>query len=116
MNELVVLQDIPRMHLCAVCPIPGHCCKKFPIWGQGELQFAKDTWKEEATDFMQSKGLPFLPLEVRRESSLDKVNVLFWCPKLTAEGKCSIYSTRPNTCRIFVPGSDPLCCFGRIVE
>lgn len=70
---------------------------------------------EEAQAFLDDEKLPFTPLRVIEEVTYEDGTVgvipIFGCTHVTAEGRCSIYETRPETCRIFVPGSDHLCVF-----
>jgi len=62
---------------------------------------------------MDEKGWPFVPVK-HAPFLLDGVKVdawLFTCSALNAEGRCSIYETRPQLCRDFKAGSDPLCVY-----
>lgn len=85
----------------------------------GELEFPKDGWQEAATSEMQRRGVPFRPLEINREFTVageEMVNVWFGCPKVTPEGRCSIYQDRPETCKAFTPGASSLCVFALLKE
>jgi Fe-S-cluster containining protein len=120
-RELVQIGEVAQMQLCAICPEPGHCCRRFFLnWAGGEeLTFWKDGWKAAALEAMHSLGLPFEPFEIRQtfttDDGIEYVTVHFNCPKVTAEGRCSIYESRPETCRRYRPGSDGLCVFSRLM-
>lgn len=102
------------MSLCSICPEPGRCCKKFCL--PAAPTFWKSSWEEDAQHWVEQQGVPFAPhshgpVHVDEESGEEFVLVWFHCPEVTAEGRCGIYENRPDTCRIFVPGSDQLCAF-----
>lgn len=78
-------------------------------------------WKDEGLDgaqrYLVFKGNPFTVIDWQSETFKDKDSGREWarlicsCPKVTTDGKCSIYETRPLTCRRYAPGSDQLCVF-----
>lgn len=110
------------MHLCSVCPEPGHCCRRFDLSRGGQqIVYWKDTWEQDyQADFAENK-YPFVATGIREEYSVQdqsdpdfgKQYVSLWysCPKVTSEGRCSIYKNRPMLCRTFLPGSSALCVF-----
>lgn len=107
------------MSACATCPRPGACCVAFPLSLPlpRDYEQAKLEWQE----WLARTGLnwPFellRPLEdgAQREwqqylGAGDKVIWRFTCPKLGADGRCTIYAERPQPCRDFEPLSDSLC-------
>lgn len=109
---LPILQTTPAS-LCDTCPEPGRCCKQFCL--PAAPSFWLKSWREDAQKWLDDNGLPFAPHShskriVRdRESGDDYVLVWFGCNHLTPEGRCGMYETRPETCRIFEPASDSLC-------
>jgi Fe-S-cluster containining protein len=103
------------MSACDTCAKPGACCHDFALNGRnGGLRFDADNWQWQAEEKMEFYGMPFKPLRIdpqkhdgEADSSL--VAVRFTCPKVTPEGRCSIYETRPQLCRDYAAGSDKLC-------
>jgi Fe-S-cluster containining protein len=61
----------------------------------------------EAAEHMAMRaGLPFRPLIQLPDGS----DWLWWCPALDDRtGRCTIYADRPQLCRDYAAGSDPLC-------
>lgn len=97
------------MSLCDTCAQPGHCCRKFDL-GTSRGEVLVPEYEDPATvlDWFTSEPLPFEPLE--RKKAGEGASTWWWtCPKVTAEGRCSIYADRPQLCRQFEAGSDPLC-------
>jgi Fe-S-cluster containining protein len=77
-----------------------------------------DNWQQDAQKWVDERGLDFKATSINQKFHDDEtgkvyVSVHYDCPNLTPDGRCGIYETRPNLCRIFVPGTDPLCVFGR---
>jgi len=103
------------MSACDTCTKPGACCHDFALNGRsGGLRFDADNWQIEAENRMEQYGMPFIPLRVDMEKidpvkEAGFVGVRFTCPKVTPEGRCSIYETRPQLCRDYKAGSDKLC-------
>lgn len=100
------------MSTCDTCTHPGACCSGFTIGGK---HFNIDNWKIEAENFMELYGLyyfkPVRPL-VEQLSSYPpegKTLVQFDCERLGADGRCTDYENRPETCRVYEAKSDPLC-------
>jgi Fe-S-cluster containining protein len=111
-SALVVLNDDPRLQLCSICPTPGRCCKEFFIPGLGRGLFQGESWREEAAAQLEREDLPYEPIRaIARTCMPGWVMVVFGCKHVTAEGCCSIYEERPDTCRIFIPTTDELCVF-----
>ncbi len=113
MKSIVPHSDTPQMMLCTICPKPGFCCTGLVLSNvSGTLWFKKDSWKIEAKKFLESCGLEmFEPYGVVGESASGMVAPSFRFNKLTSEGRCGIYSSRPQLCRDYEPMSDHLCCF-----
>lgn len=90
-----------RGGLCDACISPGACCKRLVISGGGlELPMSH----EKAEHLIMHHRQPFRP-SAQRESG-----VWEWtCYQLQPDGRCGIYETRPQLCRDFKPGEDPLC-------
>lgn len=114
----VLQQDHPLMSLCSVCPKPGMCCRNFPLFNtksKEEVTFWEATWREDAKKFLLEMGLPFEPVAVRStyetEDKLKYITALYSCPKVTVDGRCSIYQDRPQLCRKYLPGNSDICCF-----
>lgn len=111
-RNLPILRTEATQSFCAICPDPGHCCRKF--------YFHRTYWKDEGLDAAQSElnswNSPFIikdwqPQTFKADSGREYAGVICSCSKVTAEGRCSIYENRPRTCRVFAAGSDPLCVF-----
>lgn len=121
--ELVVLSQSAPMLLCDVCPKPGNCCKDFSLFtSDGEITYWEDTWESDSRADLDKRSMPFVGGINRQFSVTDKdspdfgrtyVSLYYSCSKLDDLGRCSIYETRPDLCRSFVPGSCPLCVFGK---
>jgi Fe-S-cluster containining protein len=118
-NELVQIGETPVMALCSLCPEPGHCCKKFALSLGGYSK--REDWVGQARQELRDRGLPFQPLTIQRDYAVEdqnspdfrseRVTLYFYCPKLSKDGRCTIYPFRPDVCRVFVPASDTLCVF-----
>lgn len=87
---------------CDTCPVPGNCCRFFELQG-GEFAVGKSYL--ETLVLLATRFVPFMPL-VR--SPIFK-GWRFWCPNLGRDGRCTDYENRPDTCRKYEVGSDPLC-------
>lgn len=74
---------------CARCRC-GACCEEFAV-PMGQIKTDEDAW-------------------LAHHGTVRDGWLYFECPckKLTPEGQCSIYETRPNMCRTYPPGS-PEC-------
>lgn len=100
------------MSACDTCPKPGNCCRLFTLSGT----FWDDTDIAEQWKLYEGK-YPFVPVRrkagyafvIDQESGRMYSSWQFSCPKLGPDGRCTIYETRPDTCRVFEPGSDPIC-------
>ena len=101
------------MSACDTCIKPGACCHDFALNGRdGGLYFNEGNWQVEAEEKMAFYGMPFKPLRVDpmfQDAHPGLVSLRFTCPKVTPEGRCSIYETRPQLCRDYAAGSDKLC-------
>ena len=90
------------MSLCDTCMKPGACCQRLFLTGAGGEAEAPKSF-EAAEHFAMRSGLPFRPL-YQTEAAWH-----WWCTALGSDGRCTIYENRPQLCRDFKPGSDPLC-------
>ena len=114
---LVVLNDVPQMHLCSVCAKPGACCSNFVLSSNSfDGVFWLDEWPVEAQRMLHERGLPFVPLHVSGimfdAAGRGYGYGRFGCDKLLPSGLCGIYDTRPYVCSSFVPASNRLCIYG----
>ncbi len=86
----------PRVE-CRRC---GGCCRTFVL-------SVGDARPLEAYEMVRDQGERlemFFPVGMNREGRL-----LWSCRWRGTDGLCLDYKNRPDTCRIFIPGSDPLC-------
>ena len=101
------------MSLCDVCLSPGACCQRMAlssslirrVWMPGGEGRAHDPMsRDRAEHLMIAAGLPFIP-------SHQQANGVwrYGCTQLQPNGRCGAYEERPQVCRDFKPGSDPLC-------
>jgi Fe-S-cluster containining protein len=89
------------------CTHPGACCRGFVL----NHPFNEDDWQQQAKDLMEQVDLPFMR-PVRRfitSETLWKNGVMFDCDRLGADGRCTDYENRPQLCRDYQAGEDPLC-------
>lgn len=100
------------MSLCDTCKAPGHCCRSLTLYGNDldspdmsdDEAIAILEWFAEYEKETFGWEVPFIPY------GRDSVGAIkFMCPKLGDDGRCTIYETRPSTCRDFEPASGPLC-------
>ncbi|WP_431860063.1 YkgJ family cysteine cluster protein [Azospirillum sp.] len=85
--------------LCDTCIRPGACCFGFELGARTHRQIGLELLAMVARQWM-----PFVPL-YRRDNGFWR----WWCPLLGADGRCTDYANRPETCRIYDPGEDFLC-------
>lgn len=104
------------MSLCNKCIKPGSCCNNFVLSGHGFGTEYESEWREVGAKRVERFGLPFIPIRFEQSAtSLKDTDVPPWglirysCSKVTEDGRCSIYSTRPQLCRSYKAGSDGLC-------
>lgn len=98
------------MASCDTCRAPGSCCRGF-VLNIGRVP--EEVWREYSQAIVRDYGLPFVPARVSVMHGVDGsggVAVMFDCPLLGADGRCTDYANRPRTCINFDPGSDFLCC------
>lgn len=102
---------VAGMSACDRCFQPGACCKGFHLTGVSG-------WMDEGRDVVEARAreslLPFhavAPATVYNdpESGKDYQTWTWNCPKVSADGRCTIYDTRPDLCRNYAPASDGLC-------
>lgn len=93
---------------CDTCRAPGNCCRGF-VLNIGPLPSM--IWRHAAQATMDKHGLPFRPVRVsvRHDYGPDQVAVVFDCPLLGADGRCTEYKTRPLVCHDYQAGHDALC-------
>ena len=112
-GNLVAKVQPPKASACDTCRRPGECCKLFTL----NIHAPVSRWHEEMREKLDRHGLEFItpisPSPVARALHPDKpellMNGFFSCTRLGDDGRCSDYENRPELCRIFEPGSDPLC-------
>lgn len=97
------------MSLCDTCIQPGNCCRGFVLVGKG---FSPDNWQQEAQDLVNRNGMPFFKavrptLQLYRDS--DVIGAFYNCDRLGADGRCTDYENRPQTCVRYEAGADALC-------
>ena len=99
------------MSLCNVCPDPGHCCKIMEITLPGE----GEPYKEPSLALANARFVQIPQVAVGHSYN---GCVLFECPLLSDEGRCTDYENRPKMCgENYPPMLDGLCVFyGRIHE
>jgi Fe-S-cluster containining protein len=123
MSELLPILH-PAMQLCSICPSLSACCKGLMLNYPNDdgvrvhESFWIENWQQDAQKWVDDRGLDFKASSIAETfhddaSGRDYVTVSYDCPNLTAAGRCGIYETRPKLCRIFVPGTNELCVFGR---
>lgn len=101
--------------MCEVCPDPGKCCRRLHLDGPRDIYF----WKTIGTPLhalvkMAEYWFPFLPVEACEyvpEGGGEARSYWYRCPELQPNGRCGIYEHRPQLCRDFKPGSNPLCVY-----
>ncbi len=79
---------------CMVCR--GACCETIVIPAQMAIFFDAEWRRIRGRDVALGACDPRVP---------DSWEIPCACPKLTADGLCGIYDTRPLICRHFEPGS-----------
>lgn len=118
--------------LCDRCFQPGECCKKLYLWIRDQIvgapagvpiSFPLDTWRADAAVWLAEQRATYKERGVDMPLQADHVGGIWWhegekrwyaqirwsCPALLPNGRCGIYATRPELCRVFEPGSDSLC-------
>jgi Fe-S-cluster containining protein len=127
-NLLPILREHGApMSLCAICPVPGACCRGFTLSYLDKNEdessrqaptFWLDTWMQDAQAWVDERDLPFFPSRIdetlyAEDTGRAYVSVRFDCVCLRPDGRCGIYETRPKLCRQYVPLQDELCKFPR---
>ncbi len=102
------------MSLCDRCYAPGACCRDLYLNAHIETGADPD---EVMRNLRDSEGRPY-PFRVVSERhgpllydqpGYEAGRYRWGCDKLSADGRCSIYATRPDTCRLYEPRADALC-------
>jgi Fe-S-cluster containining protein len=60
--------------------------------------------REDAEHLVLENGAPFIPA-----AQMASGEWFFSCTQLQTDGRCGAYEDRPQVCRSYVAGSDPLC-------
>lgn len=113
--------------LCESCFAPGQCCKRLHLYRKGEeITYWADEGLAGVLREMEDDGLPFTPRNPKQFFTVDKLGdenhgrrymtVEYNCPWLLPNGRCGSYENRPDVCRVFEPGSEPLCVHWRGAE
>jgi len=103
--------------LCDRCRDPGACCRRFPlsVWFWDHMPITQQ-WHEmrERQGLWQGRPIPFVPIEPdrrwpdRRKAGMSQW--LFRCEALGSDGRCTIYSVRPDApCKLYLPAEDQMC-------
>lgn len=115
------------MSMCDRCFMPGACCKRMRISSRHEdgAFYPVVVWDDappgKAREAARDMGLPFQPIEksetwTDEESGRTYSTWDYKCPKLGADGRCTIYEDRPQLCRSYAPRSDQLCVHFHALE
>jgi hypothetical protein len=95
---------------CDRCYAPGACCKRFSL---GSDRNGWSNWVGDGQKVLIDNDLPFVIVDSYgpfTDSDGCEYEVNFYgCPKLGADGRCTIYDSRPKLCRDFTPLSTGLC-------
>lgn len=87
---------------------PGACCKRLTLSGGPRTSLDENIGSpmsfERAEHIAMTLSIPFRPSSQRLDGTWE-----WTCDALTTSGRCGIYDDRPLLCRMFTPGSDPLC-------
>lgn len=93
------------MSMCDVCLSPGACCRRMSLSGGNPVaNIAGPMSRERAEHLALHHGLPFVPGEQKLDGTW-----YYSCTQLQKDGRCGIYEERPDLCRRYDAGSDPLC-------
>lgn len=112
---MIPIKSLP-VHACDICPVPGQCCKNFPLnigtfWEGGDEEAAA---KKRISDWT---GVDHVEVSSKERfydefgSGLPYVFFKWRCTKLSPRGRCTIYDSRPDFCRDYPPGYDAMCVF-----
>lgn len=112
-----------------MCPEPGHCCRAFNLANKdGPVTVWLDSPELSAADFLGGRRYPFVYLgtyglqdsgfedSYKAADGREYAVAKFGCPKVSDEGRCTIYKDRPHLCRDFTPASTALCVFHGLTE
>lgn len=108
---------LPDIDCIKECPDLGACCRRMVVWANGKPWPVTEDPIEAQKEIDNYRGgaLPFELLahgETTDPSTHEPGGRHAWylrCKMVTTNGLCSMYDNRPDLCRIFAPGSDPLC-------
>ena len=94
---------------CNNCPKRGQCCKNFMLHAKAEQppwSFTSKDSKERVTSRLKKENLSFF-IPTKKY----KYRWLFKCSKISKNGRCTIYQSRPQLCKDFKIGEDVLCYY-----
>ena len=92
---------------CDNCTNPGVCCQAFFLSDDDKGAFTLDDDRSKVQQRLAENNLPF---SIIGKSSGKWVR---GCNQLGKDGRCKIYSTRPDLCRSYRPGTGGLCCMSK---
>lgn len=106
---------------CDRCYQPGACCKNLTLSGPGIGDISFESVRRAGGRKLKVQLVPPAKLERKlRDEGLEHFRImpdarspdgayLFWCTRLQPDGRCGAYQQRPDICRSFKEGMDPLC-------
>lgn len=95
-----------RESMCDSCMSPGACCRRLVLSGP----FANPMSLKAVEHLLTSPDWIAQTMGVFRPGhQAEGGRWEFWCTALDPDGRCSIYEQRPQLCRSYRPGEDPLC-------
>lgn len=107
------------MSLCDSCYAPGQCCRDLSLFSEGhpvtvwadEDAAARLSEKIGAHWFVPvaASGEYVVPVDALEDAGRTYRTHRWGCRALGPDGRCTVYDDRPQLCRDFAPGSDPLC-------
>ena len=114
------------MSLCDRCFAPGQCCRDLTLHrfsGHVVTTWADADPADQLADMIGPHW--FVPIETAAEWTVPEGDEdagrtyrshRWGCRALGPDGRCTVYSERPELCRTFEAGSDPLCVHWRGAE
>lgn len=97
--------------MCDSCRSPGACCKAIRLSGGGRAADRHDAIQAPMSFERAEHRAMELGLWMMRPLHQDTADGSWaWeCTQLQPNGRCGIYDSRPQLCRDYRPGEDPLC-------
>ena len=96
------------MSICNKCKDKGYCCRNFIIQSHEPWAYTAIENKNKVIKRLKESNLSFF-IPVKK----GKRYWVFSCSKITDEGKCSVYKSRPNLCREYRPATGDLCVMSK---